>query len=64
MGAPLRMQAEALRILAERVRPQHLMKSGAVVRESEANHLVMMLKDAAQTLDEVERGEYDRDEDY
>lgn len=60
MGAPIHMQAEALRVLASRLRAQHLMKSGAVVRQSEAEHLVMMLKDAAETLQSVaDGGDYD-----
>lgn len=56
MGAPIHMQAEALRVLATRLKPQHLMKSGAVVRQSEADHLVLMLKDASETLSDVAAG--------
>lgn len=56
MGAPVHMQAEALRVLARRLRAQHLIKSGAVVRQSEADHLVLMLRDAAETLDRVSQG--------
>lgn len=57
MAASVHMQAEALRILAQRLRAQHLMKSGAVVRQSEADHLVLMLKDASETLRAVADGE-------
>lgn len=57
MGAPIHMQAEALRVLSQRLRAQHLMKSGAVVRQSEAEHLVLMLKDASETLQAVANGD-------
>lgn len=45
-------QADGLKNLARILRTQHLVKSGA--RESEAKHLIDMLKDAAETLRELE----------
>lgn len=51
MSAPVSMQVDALRCLAKVLSPRHLMRSGAVARESEAKHLVQMIKDAAETLE-------------
>lgn len=55
MSAPLSMQADGLRTLARILNTQHLKK--IVSRESEASHLILMLKDAAETLERVSRGE-------
>lgn len=57
MSAPLSQQIDGLRVLARNLSARHLMRSGAVGRESEASHLVMMLKDAVDTLERIERGE-------
>jgi hypothetical protein len=58
MAASLANQITGLRTLARVVSPRHLMKSGAVARESEAVHLLDMIKDAAETLDRLERGDF------
>lgn len=55
MSAPLSMQADGLRTLARILNAQHLKR--IVSRESEATHLLLMLKDAAETLERVCRGE-------
>lgn len=57
MSAPLSQQIDGLRVLARNLTARHLMRCGAVSRESEASHLVLMLKDAVETLERVERGE-------
>lgn len=44
------MQASALAILAQRLAPQHLIKCGITSRRSEAEHIVAMVKEAAETL--------------
>lgn len=46
-------QIDAVRILAKVLTPWHLMRSGAVSRKSEADHLSEMLKDVTQTLEEA-----------
>lgn len=51
MSAPISMQADGLRTLARILTVQRLKK--IVTRESEATHLLFMLKDAAETLSEV-----------
>lgn len=53
MTAPVHHQVDALRVLARVLSPRQLMKAGAIARESEAQHLIMMLKDAALTLEEA-----------
>lgn len=55
MSTPLSMQADGLRTLARILHTQHLKK--IVARESEAAHLILMLRDAAETLDRASRGE-------
>jgi len=55
MSAPLSMQADGLRTLARILNAQHLKK--IVARESEASHLILMLRDAAETLERVSRGD-------
>lgn len=57
MSAPISQQIDGLRVLARNLTARHLMRSGAIARESEASHLVLMLKDAAETLQRIERGE-------
>lgn len=46
-------QIDGIRTLARILTPFHLMRSGAVGRKSEAEHLAEMLKDAARTLEEA-----------
>ena len=58
MSAPISQQIDGLRILAKRMSPRQLMKSGAIARESEALHLINMIRDAAETLENLERGEF------
>lgn len=53
MTAPVHQQVDGLRVLARILAPRQLMKAGAIARESEATHLLMMLKDAAITLEEA-----------
>lgn len=55
MSVPLSMQVDGLRTLARILTPLHLKK--IVARESEATHLLAMLRDAARTLEQVERGD-------
>lgn len=50
MSAPISMQASALSILAQRLAPQHLIKCGITSRRSEAEHIIQMVKEAANTL--------------
>jgi len=57
---PLSMQIEALRILGNKVTPHHLVRSGAVPREVEAKHLLDMLEDARQSLEEYRDLEVDQ----
>jgi hypothetical protein len=53
-------QIDGIKVLARVLSPHHLMRSGAVARESEAHHLCEMLKDAAKSLEEArDRGEVD-----
>lgn len=59
MSAPIHMQADAMRILAQRLSARHLVKSGAVARQSEADHFILMLKDAAETLSRVVDGDFE-----
>lgn len=57
MSSPLAMQASGLRTLAQKLSASHLVRSGAVARKQEAEHLISMIKDASETLDSmVERG--------
>lgn len=53
MTAPVHQQVDGLKVLARVLSPRQLMKAGAIHRESEATHLLTMLKDAAQTLEEA-----------
>lgn len=53
MTAPIHQQVDGLKVLARVLSPRQLMKAGAIARESEASHLLMMLKDAALTLEEA-----------
>ncbi len=43
------MQAAALAVLAERLKPVHLLKNGITSRRSEADHLIEMVKAAAES---------------
>lgn len=43
------MQLAAIRILADKLRHYHLTKCGIVSRRSEAEHIVAMLQQAAET---------------
>jgi len=54
MTAPLSRQIEALKTIELRVKPFHLVKSGAVVREAEAKFLLEMIADARHTLESFE----------
>lgn len=56
MSAPIGNQSSGLRVLAQRLNFKSLMKATGM-RESEALHLLDMLRDAADTLDRVPRGE-------
>jgi hypothetical protein len=56
MSASLHHQADGLRNLARILNARHLMRSGAVSRQSEADHLILMLKDAAETLERLSNG--------
>jgi hypothetical protein len=51
MSAPISMQVDGLRVLAKRLSAVHLVRSGAVARKPEAEHLIDMLRDAAETLE-------------
>jgi hypothetical protein len=51
------MQTDALRVLTRSLNAKLMVKHGLVQRETEASHLINMLKDAADTLERVERGE-------
>lgn len=53
MTAPVHQQIDGLKVLARVLSPRQLMRAGAIARESEATHLLLMLKDAAQTLEEA-----------
>ena len=55
MTAPVHQQIDGLRVLARLLSPSQLKKAGAIARESEAIHLINMVKDAAETLEEQER---------
>jgi hypothetical protein len=55
MSAPIHQQIDGLRVLARVLSPSQLKKAGSISRESEAIHLINMLKDAAETLEEQER---------
>lgn len=57
MSTPVYQQIDGLRVLARILSPSQLRKAGCIARESEAIHLINMLKDAIETLDRVERGE-------
>lgn len=46
-------QIDGIRTLARVLTPYHIMRSGAVGRKSEAEHLSEMLKDAARTLEQA-----------
>jgi len=46
-------QINGLKTLSRVLSTAHLKRSGAVARESEATHLLEMLKDAALTLEEA-----------
>lgn len=53
MSAPVSMQAAALRVLSGRITAHHLIRNGVASRKSEADHLVLMLKEAATTLSQA-----------
>lgn len=53
MTAPVTQQVDGLRALIRCLSPRQLMKAGAIHRESEASHILMMLKDAAETLEQA-----------
>lgn len=53
MTAPVHQQVDGLKTLARVLSPRQLMKAGAIARESEASHLLMILKDAAETLEQA-----------
>lgn len=53
MTAPVHQQVDGLKVLARVLSPRQLMKAGCIARESEASHLLLMLKDAAVTLEEA-----------
>ena len=58
MSSPVSMQVDGLRVLSRSLSSSHLVRSGAVSRKAEADHLINMLKDAAETLAEAyERGD-------
>ena len=44
------LQASAVQVLADRLKPQHLLKHGIASRRSEADHLIAQLKDAVESL--------------
>ena len=46
-------QVDGLRTLARVLTPWHIVRSGAVTRKSEAEHLAGVLKDAAKTLEQA-----------
>jgi hypothetical protein len=43
------MQRAALQVLSARLNAQHLMRSGVTQRRSEADHLIEMLRQAANS---------------
>lgn len=55
MTAPIHQQIDGLRVLARILSPSQLKRVGSISRESEAVHLIKMIKDAAETLQEQER---------
>lgn len=48
---------DGLRQIERRVKPLHLTRSGAIIREAEARHLLQMVADAREVLERVERCE-------
>lgn len=56
MSAPVGNQIDGLRVLARRVNARQMSKAFAM-RESEAQHLIDMLTDAAETLERAWNGE-------
>jgi cell division septum initiation protein DivIVA len=59
MAANIHAQIDGLKQIVQRVKPWHLSKSGAVIRESEGRHLLDMVRDALETLQEIDRREID-----
>lgn len=47
-------QIDGVRTLSRILTPHNLKRSGAVSRQSEAEHLVTMLKDVVRTLEEID----------
>lgn len=54
MSASLGNQISGLRVLAQRLNPKNLAKATGM-RESEAQHLIDMVKDASATLEHIDR---------
>lgn len=54
MSSPIHMQADGLRVLAKRLN-SHALTRATAMRQSEADHLIMALADAAETLDRLTR---------
>jgi len=52
MSSPVHTQADGLRVLAKKLNTHTLVKATAM-RSSGADHLIMMLRDAAETLDRL-----------
>ena len=59
MSASIHNQADAIRVLSQRLSARHLVKSGAVARQSEADHFILMLKNAAETLSRLSSAGYE-----
>lgn len=55
MSTSLGAIIDGLRQIERRVTPRQLAKTGAIVREAEARHLLQMVADARETLERVER---------
>jgi hypothetical protein len=58
MSSPVHMQTDGLRVLSRQLNARLMVKLGVVIRESEATHLLNMLKDSVDTLERMERGEF------
>lgn len=56
MTAPVGNQIDALKVLVRRISARSLMKVSAM-RESEAQHILDMVRDAAETLERAWAGE-------
>ncbi len=52
MNAPVSQILAGLDVIERRITPHHLIKSGAVTKESEAKHLLEMIREARLFIEE------------